>query len=388
MRRSLSVTIAEAILSDFVHSGLLQTGERLPTVRELEQRYRASRATIVHALSLLEQQGWVEKRQGSGCYVRRPDDQPSPSQRLIGFVARNTDTEVILRVYAGIERVARIHHLHVLVASADDRYEVERQQVERLVQAGCQAIVLFPVTRTERQLREDYLKREFLGFPIVLVDIAYPEQKRPQVVFDNYLLGYEMTEMLLREGHRRIAFMDVEAGEERLMHYSTRERYRGYLDALHHAGVAVLPEDRWTVRGRLPGEDMYEEVLSFLQEWKRAEERPTAVIAIEDFCAMRTIQAAQSLGIRVPEELTVVGFDNLTLTRNFSPPFPTSDPDFRRAGEVAARLAIQQIRGSLTEPVIYMLPVPVKRRHPAHLDRREVALAAVTPSHTGQEVTR
>lgn len=378
MRRSVSNVVADAILADFVQSGLLQPGNRLPPVRELEHRYNASRATIVHALSLLEQQGWVEKRHGSGCYVRQPEASPAVLPRnLIGFIARNTNTEVILRVYAGIERVARTHNLHVLVASSDDSYELEREQIARLIRAGCRAVVLFPVTRTERQLREDYLKEEFLDFPIVLVDIAYPEQKRPQVVFDNYLLGYEMTEMLLHEGHRRIAFMDMEAGEEQLMHYSTRERYRGYLDALHHAGIPVHSEDRWIIRGRTPGEDMFEEVMPFLHEWKRQESRPTAVIAIEDFCAMRTIEAARTLGIRVPEELTVVGFDNLTIARGFSPPFPTSDPDFRRAGEIAGRLAIQQIRGNLTEPLIYMLPVAIKRRRVVHPDQREFAVSTI-----------
>jgi len=378
MRRSVSNIVADAILADFVHSGRLQPGDRLPPVRELEHLYDASRATIVHALSLLEQQGWVEKRHGSGCYVKQPETSRTPfSQNLIGFIARNTNTEVILRVYAGIERVARIHKMHVLVASSDDSCEFEREQIARLIRAGCSAIVLFPVTRTERQLREDYLKKEFLDFPIVLVDIAYPEQKRPQVVFDNYLLGYEMTEMLLHEGHRRIAFMDMEMGEEQLMHYSTRERYRGYLDALHHAGVPARAEDRWIIRGRLPGEDMSEEVMPFLREWKRCEQRPTAVIAIEDFCAMRTIEAAQTLGIHVPDELTVAGFDNLTIARSFNPPFPTSDPDFRRAGEVATRLALRQIRGSLTEPVIYMLPVPIKRRRVVHPDERELAISAI-----------
>lgn len=374
MRRSVSHIVADAILADFVRSGLLKPGDRLPTVRELERRYDASRAAVVHALSLLEQQGWVEKRHGSGCYVSSPDaSRMTPPQNLIGFVARNTNTEVILRVYAGIERVTRIHHLHVLFASADDSYEIEREQVERLIRAGCSAIVLFPVTRTERQLRDDYLRSAFLDFPIVLVDIAYPEQRRPQVVFDNYLLGYEMTEMLLHEGHRRIAFMDMEAGEEQLMHYSTRERYRGYLDALHHAGVSALSEHHWIIRGRLPGEDMFEEVMPFLQDWKHSEHRPTAVIAIEDFCAMRTIEAAQILGIRVPEELTVVGFDNLAIARSFSPSFPTSDPDFRRAGEIAARLALRQIRGTLSEPVVYMLPVPIKRRRVTNPTERELS---------------
>jgi GntR family transcriptional regulator of arabinose operon len=374
----MSNIVADAILADFVHNGTLEPGDRLPTVRELERRYGASRATIVHALSILEQQGWIEKRQGSGCYLKRLEPSATKlSRNLIGFIARNTNTEVILRVYAGIERVARVHNMHVLVASSDDSYDFEREQIARLIRAGCSAIVLFPVTRTERQLREDYLKKEFMDFPIVLVDIAYPEQKRPQVVFDNYLLGYEMTEMLLHEGHRRIAFMDLETGEGLFMHYSTRERYRGYLDALHHAGVPVYPEDRWTICGRMPGADMFEEVMPFLHEWKRQESRPTAVIAIEDFCAMRTIEAAQVLGIHVPEDLTVVGFDNLAVARSFSPPFPTSDPDFRRAGEIAGRLVLQQLCGTLTEPVIYMLPVPIKRRRVVHPDQREFAVSTI-----------
>lgn len=57
MRRSVSRVVADAILADFVHGGTLKPGDRLPTVRELERLYDASRATIVHALSMLEQQG-------------------------------------------------------------------------------------------------------------------------------------------------------------------------------------------------------------------------------------------------------------------------------------------------------------------------------------------
>ncbi len=369
MRRPVSEQIAVSILSDYIHSGRVRAGARLPTVRELEQHYGVSRATIVQALTILQQQGWVERRHGSGVYVCEPNPaQRGVHPRLIGYVARNTDSEVILRVYEGIERVARIHNMHVLVGSASESYEIERQQVRRMIEAGCQAVVLFPVSRTRAQLEADYLKREFLDYPIVLVDIAYPEQRRPQVVFDNYRLGYEMTEMLLHEGHRRIAFMDVEVGADRLMHYSTRERYRGYLDALQHAQAPVYEEDHWIMTGKMPGDDMANTVLPFLQRWRESHERPTALIALEDFAAMRTIQVAQALNIRIPEDLTVVGFDNLTTARGFSPPFPTSDPDFRRAGEVAARLCLQWLRGVLSEPVIYMLPVSLRKRRVVAID--------------------
>lgn len=373
MRRPVSEQIAVAILSDYIQSGRVKAGMKLPTVRDMEERYGVSRATIVQALTILQQQGWIERRHGSGVYVREPEHSNS-RPRLIGYVARNTDSEVILRVYDGVERVARIHDMHVLVGSAGESYETERTQVHRMVQAGCQAVVLFPVSRTQRQLDTDYLKKELLDFPIVLVDIAYPEQRRPQVVFDNYRLGYEMTEMLLHEGHQRIAFMDVESGADHLMHYSTRERYRGYLDALQHAGAPVYEEDHWIMSGKLPGDDMADTVLPFLQKWKASPARPSALIALEDFAAMRSIQVAQSLGIRVPDELTVAGFDHLTIARGFSPPFPTSDPDFRRAGEIAARLCLQWLRGTLTEPVIYMLPVPLRKRKASLPDEIDITL--------------
>lgn len=370
MRRPISEQIAAAILSDYIRSGRVKVGMKLPTVREMEDRYGVSRATIVQSLTILQQQGWVERRHGSGVYVREPE-RTNNRPRLIGYVARNTDSEVILRVYDGVERVARVHDMHVLVGSSGESYETERIQVHRMVEAGCQAVVLFPVSRTRRQLDTDYLKKELLDFPIVLVDIAYPEQRRPQVVFDNYRLGYEMTKMLLHEGHRRIAFMDVESGADRLMHYSTRERYRGYLDALQHAGAPVYEEDHWVMSGKLPGDDMADVVYPFLRRWYGSNSRPSALIALEDFAAMRTIQVAQSLGVRVPNELTVVGFDDLAIARGFSPPFPTSDPDFRRAGEVAARLCLQWLMGSLVEPVIYMLPVALRKRKAHALDTME-----------------
>lgn len=367
MRRPISEQLAAAILSDYIQSGRVKVGMKLPTVREMEVQYGVSRATIVQSITILQQQGWVERRHGSGVYVRKPERTNAPP-RLIGYVARNTDSEIILRVYGGIERVARVHDMHVLVGSAGESYEMERIQLHRMVEAGCQAVVLFPVSRTRRQLDTDYLKEELLDFPIVLVDIAYPEQRRPQVVFDNYRLGYEMTEMLLHEGHQRIAFMDVESGPDRLMHYSTRERYRGYLDALQHASAPVYEEDHWIMSGKLPGDDMADAVYPFLRQWCGSRSRPSALIALEDYAAMRTIQVAQSLEIRVPDELTVVGFDNLAIAHGFSPPFPTSGPDFCRAGEVAARLCLQWLRGSLGEPVIYMLPVALRKRKAHRLD--------------------
>lgn len=380
MKRSLPHRIALSIVSDYLETGYLKAGDRLPPVRALERQYGVSRNSVLQALSLLEQQGYLYRRHGAGVFVAGQSPSPQREALLLGFAGPNVYADLMLRVYEGIEQVARLHRMHVVVGSTSNDYELERWQIARMVELGCRAIVLFPCTRTESQLRQDYLKSEFLDTPIVLVDTAYPEQQRPQVVFDNYRAGYEMTQLLLHEGHRRIAFMDFARREDDWMHYATRERYRGYVDALKTAGIAPLPEDRWVIWDKhFAVDDVRAEIHDFLGKWLRAPEKPTAVIAIEDAIAVQTILIAQELGIQVPSQMCVAGFDDLPVAHMFRPAFPTTAPDFQRAGEIAAELAVRLMRGERLPTLVYMLPVPIRRRG-AVLKREADMQAAAMPS--------
>lgn len=383
MRHSLPRIIAERILTDCVESGQVAPGERLPTVRELEAHYAVSRTTVVHALAILEQQGRLVKRQGSGCYVSEPIVPPagglsaeSDSPRLVAFIADYAETELMLHVHEGIDRACHTGGYHVLAANSQGDLVKEQQQVRRAVQAGCLAVVLVPVTRTRSQLRADYLLTEFTDLPIVLVDIAYPEQRRSQVVFDNYHAGYDLTRLLLREGHRRIAFMDTDRPDDPVMHTSTRERYKGYLDAMRAEGVTSRPEDRWVIADHPCLVNVTRYALPFLVDWRSRPDRPTALIAIDDTAAMQTIHLAKQLGIVVPDQLRLVGFDNTATARTFYPPFPTTTPDFRKAGELAAEIAIRQIGDPAETQAIYVLPAPILER--TALDLEHWPLSTIT----------
>ncbi len=363
MKRSLPHRIALAIVAEYLETGFLKAGDRLPTVRELERSFQVSRNTILQALSFLEQQGYVYRKHGSGVFVAHQSPPAQGSVPLIGFVGPNVYADLLLRVYEGVEQVARLHGMHVVVGSTSNDYQIERWQVSKMVQAGCQAVVLFPCTRTKSQLKQDYLKSEFLDVPIVLVDTAYPEQERPQVVFDNYRAGYEMTQLLLHEGHRHIAFMDFARHDDDWVHYATRERYRGYMDALLQAGITPQEQYHWIIWDKhFAVDNVQPDIRHLLQHAKQQTPRPSAVIAIEDAVAVQTIVLAQEMGFAVPEQLRVVGFDDLPVARMFRPEFPTTAPDFRRAGELAADLAIRLIRGEKVSSLVYMLPVPIRRR--------------------------
>ncbi len=172
---------------------------------ELRHEYSTSDTTIQRALSILEMKGVVDKRHGSGCYVSEPADANGVEfVKMLGCISSFQDTVVMMRSYDGIERVCSKRGYRMVVANTRDDYETEQIQVKRMIDMGCQAIILYPVPRTQNQLRHDYLKSDYRDFPIVLLDTGHSEQERPMVVFDRYRAGYDMTRFLIEEGHRRM----------------------------------------------------------------------------------------------------------------------------------------------------------------------------------------
>jgi DNA-binding LacI/PurR family transcriptional regulator len=216
-------------------------------------------------------------------------------------------------------------------------------------------------------LQNDYLASEFRDVSIVLVDTAYPEQKRPYVIFDNTRLGSEMTRLLVKRGHRNITFMMLEAYWGAMKHRSTLDRYQGYLSAARENGIVAR---HWLVP-TANIRDLEPHVVQWLTAWKGQDPhtRPSAIITLHDHIAIVLSSIAQEMGISVPDELEFVGFDNHPIGHSFYPRFVTSDPDFVRAGEIATELALRFAIEENRENVCYVLPVPI-------LEKRSLASGA------------
>lgn len=356
------VLLAERIKAEWISRPDVRPGDKLPTQYQLRQLLGASRPTVAKALALLAAEGLVESRQGSGVYLRSTPLENTRT-RLLSFIAPQSHAALVLRAYYGIERHARRKGYALLMASSENNVRHEEELVEQHLQAGAQGIILYPVTRWRNQLHNDYLLSRWRDVPIVILDIGYEEWERPMVMFDNFRLGYQMTQALLERGHRRIAFLPLHPD---CLHRSIHERREGWLAAMHDWGVLV-PESylQWAplVRDVEPdGEVMAHQVLQLSP-------RPDAVITWEDSVAVRLIRALQKIGVAVPEEIRVVGFDDLEATHFFQPTFPTSQPDFARLGEIAVEVLDDWLSGRQRTPRTYVLSVPVLWREPRPLRR-------------------
>jgi DNA-binding LacI/PurR family transcriptional regulator/signal transduction histidine kinase len=191
-----------------------------------------------------------------------------------------------------------------------------------------------------------------LGLPLVTVAYHDPEVRCPAVVADNRQGVREAVRHLIAHGHRRIAFIGW------LEYPAIAERYEGYRDALTESGLPCSPElvigieDNHVASGRASASHLL----------AGAALPCTAVVAGTDRNAVGVMEVLQAAGFRVPQDVAVIGFDDLTDASLADPPLTTLRTRFDEFGRRAANLLLDEIGGSAVPRTVHRVPVALIRR--------------------------
>jgi len=188
----------------------------------------------------------------------------------------------------------------------------------------------------ERELEQ--LERS--GIPTVFLDREIVREHISSLVFDSYKGGYEATRYLINLGHKRIGYIQ---GSPTM--YDNNERYRGYRAALEEYGLEF--EEKYLVTGYFSEEYTYNNIKSSCM--MNAFELPDAFLAGNDQSAVGCIKALASEGYRVPEDLSVIGFDDLDISQYFTPALTTVRNPMARQGLLAVDMLLGLIRGEAGE---------------------------------------
>ena len=187
--------------------------------------------------------------------------------------------------------------------------------------------------------------------PVVAIDPHTGRSGVPTVDADNHAGAVLATEYLLGLGHRRIAHLGGRPDLE-----SARLREQGYRAAMAAAGV---PVDEALVRN---GGYRAESATGPARELLTMPDRPTALFAANDLSAIRTMEVARELGLDVPGDLSVVGFDNVPESALASPPLTTVDQPLRAMGATALDLLVRQLQGEDVDATHVRLPTALVQR--------------------------
>jgi LacI family transcriptional regulator len=251
----------------------------------------------------------------------------------LAFVMLDATNPFFTDVAQGVERAAEQADLSVFVCNSDNRPERERSYLRRLQQQRVQGILITPIDPTDPALAEVVAG----GIPVVLVDRTLGAGTYCSVSVDDVLGGELAARHLIELGHQRIAFVGGPASLGQV-----RERIDGARRAVSAAGLpagrlTVLPCTGLTVAdGRDAGQ-----LIADLP----SESRPTGVLCGNDMVALGLLQHCVGIGLRVPAELAIVGYDDIDFAAAAAVPLTSVRQPRRRLGETAAALMLEETRG-------------------------------------------
>jgi DNA-binding LacI/PurR family transcriptional regulator len=181
------------------------------------------------------------------------------------------------------------------------------------------------------------------GMPVVLIGREFRHQGSDLVASDNLKGGYEATSHLIELGHKSIGFIGVSLTSRQGL-----KRFQGYLDALRDHGLPV--EERLVVgqhetEEQVPGYSTESVGYDCMKRLLELKERPTAVFARNDFTALGAMNAIKEAKLRIPEDIAVVGFDDIPMASHMSPSLTTVKQPTREQGHIAAEFLLRRIAG-------------------------------------------
>lgn len=354
MKRSRTTNLKEHLLQAMMDSKI-PLGGRLPSESELMTAFSLSRSSVRQVLSELSVAGWVERRQGSGTYrIAGQNREPTQLRRtmLVGVWFNWPSGPLFGPIAEGIREELKEWGYHAVFEDTGLEVGAEARGVEALVHKAMDGFIVAPSTNPDDDHRPlvQLIERKV---PLVLVDRLLPGHVVDLVTTTNELGAEETIQSLIQVGHRRIAFI----GSGSLS--TVDERLRGYKMAMRRAGLAL--EEPWLQTDEAAGIDSGRHAAEFLLGLP-APLRPTAIFGSNDIIAETVAIVAAERGLRVPQDLSVVGFDDIMPAAQRAPWLTTYAQPKRRIGQQAARLLLQRINNPGGSTVTVMLEGALVRR--------------------------
>src|SRR5258706_5111300 len=321
-------------------------GSRLPSESQFAQHLSLSRSTVRLALQQAEIEGLIERSAGRGTFVAYTPSKEHKN-RLITFVTYEFDTENRLLILNGAESEAKARGYQIVFSKAKNHQD-DATTLKNLQEGDTAGIMMWPNALNSRQ--QNAVDFQEVRLPIVLMDRKIHGFDCDFVTSDNYGGAHALMQHLVELGHQHVAFLC----HHELELSSVMDRYQAYRDVLQETGQTPL--EPWLISqpGKEPSArellqssiDSLSSELETIEKYMRTvRPAPTAIFAINDYVAVLAVRAMKALGLRIPNAVSIAGFDGTDLAMQLEVPLTTVSQDPFTIGKRAAELLINRIEG-------------------------------------------
>lgn len=342
-------------ITTLIENNAYPPGSMLPTEMELAARYGVSRSTIQKTLGALVLKGMITRTAGKGTFVTEhpPQESGLPGCGEVVILLPNHQAQVSFGYLLGAGTRLKQEGIELTAQYSHNSQAQVFQRAKQYAHSGAAGLIVYPITSEDPEgVLAQCAKR---GLSVVTIDKSAFGTLLSSVGSNNHMGGYLAGLHLIEKGHRELLWVQNQQDSDTL-----QDRLDGFVAALAEHGIA-LPERNRFAFDASEDHPSKEAVKAFLS--RRIHSLPTAVFCASDMVASFVYRAAYDLDIKIPDMLSVVGFDNLDIAEAMSPPMTTVAQDFYAIGEEAANLLLEQMRGRGS--------VVTKRYLPVHLVERE-----------------
>lgn len=354
----------EIIIEDIlarIHNNNFSYDTVLCTEKQLSEQYNVSRITAKRAITDLEQKGILYRKRGVGSFVaknalsnlNRPPIHTTESKIVSFLLPFDITKGNMFHTIEVVNNTVSSNGYFMSIYISDASSVKEKANIELLLSQNISGLVYYPV---RDKIHLDQLNEFiYLGVPVVIIDKATDCPYIHNVVSDNYEGGRLLTEHLINAGHQNIAFFTTAPLDETS---SVRNRFAGYLHQLQVSGIKPNPHHFVNYSCGVSEEDARSETGSSFQDKIRQMYNTgvTAIIAENDRVAQLIYMACKNIGIDIPKDMSLCGFDNTNISQTLG--LTSIKQDFRAIGEKVSQILLESM--SNPSAPIQKVTIPVE----------------------------
>ena len=328
------------ILREWIQKNIALGNVRLPSEMELCTKYKVSRQTVRLTLSILEQEGLIEKRHGSGSYITGLSSDSSAN--TIGILISNKDEYLYPSLLEDITSSLKAYGYSCKIWETGNEVAKERKVLTELTQnplrailaEGCKSALPNPNLSLYKKLQET-------GTTILFLHNYYPELTDSLYIKDDNLSGSEqLIRHLVKYGHTSISGIFKSDDLQGI------ERYKGFYETLTNLGLPIADNNvGWFTTRELNRLQATQDTIFLKTFIKESLTDCTAVVCYNDEIAYWLIRELQLLGYELPQDMTVVSFDNTYLSTSGPLSVTSLSHKLHETGQTAAQMIIDKLKG-------------------------------------------
>ncbi|WP_117168276.1 GntR family transcriptional regulator [Paraliobacillus sediminis] len=333
-------TVKQAIKSKIL-DGTFQPHQKINSESELMKQFNVSRHTVRLAIGELVSQGWLYREQGAGtfCADRSKEETVSQvkNQKNIAIITTYISDYIFPSIIRGAESYLSEHGYHVSLFSTNNDHENERRFLEKILTQHFEGVIIEPTRSAISNPNINYyLNLERQNIPYIMINAYYDELEPLSITLDDEKGGQIQAEHLIDLGHKNIV------GFFKNDDIQGTKRMKGYLKAHRANQLPINPNNIVTYKTEEKATKPFEELEKLLSLSNG--DRPTAIVCYNDQLAVALLDVLRQKNLRVPEDISIVGFDDSFLAEVSEVKLTTISHPLTKMGEKAAEVILELVK--------------------------------------------